>query len=146
MTRVRGYFFVVARWMDGGWRQTSRSTSAYILRAMYMGREDKCDLIIFTQCYLLREAYLCALCVYLVLNSHFQLYIKSRAHAFCTLTALLARNNARNSASILQMLESWTQEESVSLLVSGVDRTLNLRVGKGVLFREVSSQFRSVLM
>ena len=44
------------------------------------------------------------------------------------------------------MLESWTQEESVSLLVSGVDRTLNLRVGKGVLFREVSSQFRSVLM
>ena len=52
MTRVRGYF-VVARWMDGGWRQTSRSTSAYILRAMYGEREDKCDLIIFTQCYLL---------------------------------------------------------------------------------------------
>ena len=66
MTRVRGYF-VVARWMDGGWRQTSRSTSAYILRAMYGEREDKCDLIIFTQCYLLREAYLCALCVYLVI-------------------------------------------------------------------------------
>ena len=45
------------------WRETSRSTSAYILRAMYGETEDKCDLIIFTQCYLLREAYLCALCV-----------------------------------------------------------------------------------
>ena len=51
---------------DGGWRQTSRSKSAYILRAMYGETEDKCDLIIFTRCYLLREAYLCALCVYLV--------------------------------------------------------------------------------
>ena len=51
---------------DGGWRQTSRSESAYILRAMYGEREDKCDLIISTQCYLLREVYLCALCVYLV--------------------------------------------------------------------------------
>ena len=50
-------------WMDGG-GETSRSTSVWC--AMDEESEDRRDLIIFTQCYLLREAYLCALCVYLV--------------------------------------------------------------------------------
>ena len=50
-------------WMDGG-GETSRSTSVWC--AMDEEREDRRDLIIFTQCYLLREAYLCPLCVYLV--------------------------------------------------------------------------------
>ena len=48
----------MAHWMDGG-GETSRSTSAYSEPWMHRIQEQ-------LRCYLLREAYVCALCVYLV--------------------------------------------------------------------------------
>ena len=50
-------------WMEGGGDQRQRTLLRW---PMDEEREDRRDLIIFTQCHLLREAYLCALCVYLV--------------------------------------------------------------------------------
>ena len=84
VTRV--YVFVV-RWMDGR-GETSRSTPAYsepwmrrerinvsvhsiyaiVCRSPRQTKRLGLHLIILTQCYLLHEAYVCALCVYLVLQ------------------------------------------------------------------------------